>query len=208
MGHFISLIAFSSIWIIGYYIYEFRNYFYSDVYVALLSVSLLPSISRLHFFDQYYDPLKYILFAIGAIPFFKYCLQIKPSGKKITLLMMFPFYALILILLFFRSDSMMVSKIIYSITPVALLGLAFVVKKLGFVNKLVYMTSRIGMIIGKYSYSIYIIHYPILYLTAYTLKSAFLFVILSILLILLSVIAMESFFQPWVKNLFFRTKTK
>ncbi|HEX4849876.1 MAG TPA: acyltransferase family protein, partial [Puia sp.] len=33
----ISLLAYSSIWLVGYYVYEYRNHFYADIYGAIIS---------------------------------------------------------------------------------------------------------------------------------------------------------------------------
>jgi hypothetical protein len=80
--HFIFIIVFSSIWVVGYFIYAYRKYFYADVYTSLFSFALLPIISRLHIFNLANDPFNYLLFALMAAPFFRFSLQEPPRRRK------------------------------------------------------------------------------------------------------------------------------
>src|ERR1700761_6444836 len=82
----IAIFAFSSIWLVGYYVYKYRNYFYADKYTVLFGLGVLPLISRMRFSHNFYDPLTYFIFAIFAIPVFRYCLQLPPAGKKIKMI--------------------------------------------------------------------------------------------------------------------------
>src|SRR6202042_1270345 len=84
--HVIAILAFSSIWLVGYYIYEYRNYFYANRNAALFCLGILPLISRMHFADNFYDPFKYFILSLFAIPFLRYCLQLPYSGHKIKLI--------------------------------------------------------------------------------------------------------------------------
>eukprot|EP01037_Dinobryon_pediforme_P015784 gene15785-15941_t len=71
LGHIFAVIGFSSVWLIGYYLYEFRDYYYTDKYTALFSIGALPLISRMHISTIYYDPVKllriYPQFLVGIL---------------------------------------------------------------------------------------------------------------------------------------------
>lgn len=95
LGHLFGVITFSSVWLTGYYIYEYRHLFYADKYTALFSAGMLPLISRLHLSGIYYDPAKYLLFAVFTVPFFAYCLQTPRSGKQIKMYCLLPPYVAI-----------------------------------------------------------------------------------------------------------------
>jgi peptidoglycan/LPS O-acetylase OafA/YrhL len=74
-GHIMAMFAFSSIWLAGYFIYEYRRLIKTpNLFTVIFFTSLLPGISRLQFFDIYYDICKYLIFAIFTVPLFIYCL--------------------------------------------------------------------------------------------------------------------------------------
>lgn len=197
--HLIIILVFSTIWIVGYLVYEYRKYFYAGPYTALISFGMLPAISRLHLFNMYYDPLNYLLFAFAAIPFFRFCLKEKPSGYRIKIGYVLGTYLLVCSVLFLKHDfTRLSSKIIYSLLP-ALLALFYYVS--GFFrlrDRVSSIVNSVGSVTGKYSYSLYIIHYPILNLCSYFIHNKVVYVLSSIVLVAVMCYLLESIYQPAV----------
>ncbi len=206
LKHFVAVLAFSSIWLAGYYIYEYRNYFYADKYTALFSVGALPLISRMHISSMYYDPAKYLLFAIFAIPFFRYCLQAPNSGKKIKLYYLAIPYLFIVYTVFSQPYLSFISFAAYSLLPILLMAICFMLDSPGLKNQITQSIEGTGKILGKYSYSIYIIHYPVLFLFSAVFHNAALVLLLSLFYIALFAFVLENYLQPAVVNFFSKQK--
>lgn len=189
--HFIIMFSYSSIWLIGYYIFKFNKQLKISFYNALLSVLMLPLVSRLNFFDVYYDVFRYIIFAIVSIPLFCFALNNKKQGiKNNPLLFVQSFiYILFSIHLYYYSKSQFASKIIYCALPLSFLIL-FPLKIILF-N--LYSKLKIYFILlGELSYSIYILHFPVIFLVLYFLKgNVLLALLLSPLLIFVFAYVME-----------------
>jgi peptidoglycan/LPS O-acetylase OafA/YrhL len=207
LKHFVAVLAFSSIWLAGYYIYEYRNYFYADKYTALFSVGALPLISRMHISSLYYDPAKYLLFAIFAIPFFRYCLQIPGSGKKIRLYYLAIPYLFIIYTVFNQPYLTFISFAAYSLLPLVLIAVCFMLSALQLKNQITRSIESIGKIFGKYSYSIYVIHYPVLFLFSAVFHNAALILVLSLLYIAAIAFLLENYFQPAFVTYFSKQKS-
>jgi peptidoglycan/LPS O-acetylase OafA/YrhL len=198
-NQFIIILAFSSIWLIGYFVYEYRRYFYVGPYAALLSFGMLPMISRLHIFNMYYDPFNYFLFALMAVPFFRFCLHTEPSGFQVKTDYIIPFYPLLAALIYFSPDNTRISsRVLYMLLPLALVGFYYIVSILNIKDKCSNVVNKVGAVTGKYSYSLYIIHYPILNLCAGFFKNRVLYVIISLVVVTLVCYFLESIFQPAV----------
>jgi len=195
-GHIFAVIAFSSIWITGYYIYEYRNYFYADKYTALFSAGALPLISRMHLSTIYYDPIKYLLFAIFAIPFFRYCLQIPRGGKKINLYYLAIPYLLIVYTIFNQPYLTFISFVLYSILPLALMATCLILGLLKLKEKTISFINNSGSFLGRYSYSLYLSHYPIFFLCAAYFHSVLVYVLVSLPCIFLIAYCLEAWLQP------------
>jgi peptidoglycan/LPS O-acetylase OafA/YrhL len=202
--HFVSVLAFSSIWLAGYYIYQYRSYFYADKYVALFSAGALPLISRMHISTLYYDPAKYLLFAVFAIPFFRYCLQAPRSGKKIKFYYLAVPYLFIVYVVFKQPYLTFSSFLAYSALPAGLMAVGFVISVLRLKNKIISTIESIGKVLGKYSYSIYVIHYPVLFLFAAFFHNPVLNLALSLACIACIAYVLENYLQPAVVNYFRR----
>jgi len=198
LAHVIAIFSFSSIWLLGFYIYEYRTYFHSNVYTALFSLGLLPLMSRLHLTNQYYDPLKYLLFAIIAIPFFRYCIDQRRQGYNLKLIHLVPLYICFGYLLLVYSDSLLISKILYLVFPVALVFIFFLLHKMRFIEHGKKGIEFLGATLGKYSFSIYIIHYPILILCAKYFDNLLSFLAVGILLLIVAVWFLENHVQKFV----------
>jgi len=206
LKHFVAVFAFSSIWLAGYYIYEYRNYFYADKYTALFSVGALPLISRMHISTMYYDPAKYLLFAIFAIPFFRYCLQVPNTGKKIKLYYLAIPYLFIVYTVFSQPYLTFISFAAYSLLPIVLMTVCFMLKAPALKTQITRSIEGTGKILGKYSYSIYVIHYPVLFLFSAVFHNAALVLLLSLFYIALFTFLLENYFQPAVVKFFSKQK--
>ncbi len=206
LKHFVAVFAFSSIWLAGYYIYEYRNYFYADKYTALFSVGALPLISRMHISSMYYDPAKYLLFAIFAIPFFRYCLRVPNSGKKIKLYYLAVPYLFIIYTVFNQPYLTFTSFLAYSLLPIVLMTICYMLIALQLKNHIIRSIEGTGKVLGKYSYSIYVIHYPILFLFSAVFHNAALILLLSLFYIAVIAFLLENYFQPAFVNYFSKQK--
>ena len=201
-GHIFGVIAFSSIWLVGYYVYEYRNYFYADKYAALFSLGALPMISRMHISTIYYDPIKYLLFAVFAIPFFRYCLQVPKAGKKINFYYMLLPYLAIVYIVFTQPYMTFTNWVLYGALPVGLMTLGFMIEALNLKVKTINFINNTGKSLGKYSYSIYVTHYPVLTLCAAFFHSLVLYALVSLPTIFLISFILQNYLQPAVVNLF------
>ncbi|HLZ89776.1 MAG TPA: acyltransferase family protein, partial [Puia sp.] len=151
IDHFIAMFAFSAIWLVGYYVYEHRDLFYVDGYTAALSLGTLPIVSRLQFAFQWpgVDALKHFLFALIAIPFFRYCLQTGPSGKKLPRLVPLLVYLGMSILLFRETSLSTATRAACAVAPLAMMSLYWLIHRAGFREKAVSVVNRVGSILGK-----------------------------------------------------------
>ncbi len=206
VGHIVAVLAFSSIWLIGYYIYEYRNYFYTDKYTALFSAGTLPIISRMHLSAHYYDPVKYLLFAAAAIPFFRYCLQTPPKGKKINLYYLVIPYLVIVYTVFNQPYITFTNFVLYASLPVGLMTTCFMIDIINLKRSFLKFISKAGKLLGKYSYSIYISHYPVLFICAFFFHSSIPYLIVSLPVIFTIAYYLESWLQPTVVNYFNKYK--
>ena len=207
VDHFIAMFAFSAIWLVGYYVYEYRNQFYVDGYTAAVSLGTLPILSRLTFAAQWpgVDPLKHFLFALVAIPFFRYCLQAAPSGKKLPVFFPVVVYAGLAMLFLQEPGYSLLTKVMCILTPPGLALLFALMHRLGFKDRAIAVINRLGAVLGKYSYSLYIVHVPVLILCSYYFHySVALYVLAGLSCIALLTYLMESHFQPAVVRFFRR----
>lgn len=205
LDHFIAMMAFSAIWLVGYYLYEYRQMFYVDGYAAAVSLGSLPMLSRidLPFHWPGVDPSKHFLFAIIAIPFFRYCLQTPPTGKKIGTLITL-LICLGLAVLFNRQPGYsLLSKVVFTAAPAGIAFLYWCIHRFGLQARAAAAVSRIGIVLGKYSYSLYMAHVPVLILCAeYLRPSVALYLGVSLPAIALLTWWLESWFQPRVVRWF------
>ena len=202
LTHIISVFSFSSIWLLGYYIYEYRNYFYADKYVALFGLGVLPLISRMHFIDNFYDPGKYLFMSIFAIPFFRYALQIAPSGKPIKMIYLAVPHAIIAITALIIQYMPLKNAIVYCTLPYVYMGFAYLVINSKFKAGALNFISKWGAVLGKYSYSLYITHFTVLFVVCRLVHSITLFVLICLPIIALIAYSLENWLQPAVLKYF------
>jgi len=200
--HVVALFAFSSVWIVGYYIYQYRHYFYARKYAVLFSLGILPLISRMQFSANFYDPLKYFIFSIFAIPFFSFCLQEPPRGKEIKLKYLVPLHLLIVIGALIFPYMPFKNTIVYSTLPYVYMAAGYLIHLFKLKERVITLMTVLGKVLGKYSYSLYISHYTVLFVFSKLLHNVPLYCIVSIPPIIFFAYALESWLQPAVTRLF------
>jgi peptidoglycan/LPS O-acetylase OafA/YrhL len=137
-----------------------------------------------------------------AAPFFRFCIHTKQDGLKIKIGYIIVAYIGLSILLFLNHDATKLSsKIAYTVLPSAIVLFYIIIKKLNLKDKFANQVNKIGAVTGKYSFSLYIIHYPILYFLASEIKNKVVYVATSVLVVSLVCYLMESVFQPAIVRL-------
>ncbi|ASU35115.1 acyltransferase family protein [Mucilaginibacter xinganensis] len=206
LTHVIAIFAFSSVWIVGYYIYQYRDYFYVEKYTVLFSLGILPLISRMQFSPNFYDPLKYFIFSLFAIPFFRYCLQLPPAGRKIKMIyLVVPHTVFVIAALTIRYMPLK-NAIIYSTFPYLYMGIGYLIDVFNLKIRVKNFITKSGAIMGKYSYPLYITHYTVLFVFSKLLHNVLLYVLVSLPIILAIAYSLENWLQPAVMNYFKRNK--
>lgn len=204
--HIIAVFAFSSVWLVGYYIYEYRNHFYVEKYTVLFGLGILPLISRMQFSANFYDPLKYFIFSIFAIPFFRFCLQLPPAGKKIKMIYLIIPHTLFVIAALTIRYMPLKNTIIYSTFPYVYMALGFMVEKLNLKGYVLKFIDKAGSMTGKYSYPLYISHYTVLFVFSKYIHNVLLYAIISLPIIAIIAYGLENWFQPVVMRYFKKGK--
>jgi peptidoglycan/LPS O-acetylase OafA/YrhL len=205
-AHFVSMFAFSGIWLLGYYIYEYRNRLsVQNIKTGLLFASLLPAISRYQLSSMYYDVGKYFLFALSTAPLFIYSIQHNFSQQRkpaISISSLHAFAAMILVFagLYFFSHSRGIANVLYVALPLA----AFIFMLIpGLVLRPNMMLKQCARFFGFISYSVYIIHFPMLVMLAYYTGSNYLlYAAIGIPLIVVLAYLLETKYQSFFNRLF------
>ncbi|HEV8513118.1 MAG TPA: acyltransferase [Cyclobacteriaceae bacterium] len=196
--HFIAMFAFSSIWLVGYFIQKNKHRFCFNFVNALFSLFTLPLVSRLSITADHYDVIKYLIFAFLSVPLFGYIL--KPVRLKFNnaLGLQISITLILITFLHFYSESSAYNKLIYSALPFA----AFLV--LGFKNFFVRVYAVVSpslVFLGGISYSLYVLHYPIIFLTLFFLTNyLFLVILISLPSVFLVCIFLEKIYQKRIMS--------
>jgi peptidoglycan/LPS O-acetylase OafA/YrhL len=204
--HVIAIFAFSSIWLLGYYTYQYRDYFYADKYAALFSLGIMPLISRMHFISNFYDPGKYLFLSLFAIPFFRYSLQLPPAGKKIKMSwLVIPHLLIVFAALNIRYMPLK-DMIAYSTLPYVYIGVGYLLSTSKVKTHVISFISKTGAILGKYSYALYITHFTILFTFSKLFHTVWAFTLVSLPIIAFVAYGLENWLQPVVVKYFKRQK--
>lgn len=205
IGFLITIVSFSSIWLIGYFIAEYAYLFkVKSLKVAIIFIALLPAVSRLHISILYYDVFKYVIFSVCAGPFFLYCLkddEAHLNNKFFTITLNHAKMILVLVslLLILFSNSLFISKIIYILFPLSFLIIR--IEKVSF-YWIIYL-KKVSLYLGSISYVLYIVHFPILVLiNYYTHGNVLYYLLISILIIFPCCNFLEFKFQNFIFSLF------
>jgi len=207
VDHCVLALAFSALWLIGYYVYEYRDSFYADGYGAIISLGSLALLARIEIPWEPINqaPVKYFLFGIGAIPFFRFCLQTRPVGKKISIWTMTGWFVLVSAVFFLQAKSGLREKLVWcALTPGLLLAYTLISGTKA-KQRVVAFISGLGAVLGKYSYSLYIGHLPFLVLFAWCFPhNRMAYIVASLVTVAVVCYVMESLVQKavaaWVKK--------
>jgi len=204
--HIIAVVAFSSIWLVGYYIYEYRDRFSADRNAALFCLGILPLISRMHFGDNFYDPFKYFILSLFAIPFLRYCLQVPGKGIKISFKMLVIPHLVIVVCAFIIRYLPLSNAIAYSTLPYVYMGIGYLIARSGFKQKFIAFVNKTGEVLGRHSYALYITHFPIVFIFAALVHNIALYVLLILPTVALMTYLLENKLQPAVTRYFGKKK--
>ncbi|MDQ0967619.1 peptidoglycan/LPS O-acetylase OafA/YrhL [Flavobacterium sp. W4I14] len=189
VNHFIQMLAFSSIWILGFYASAFNKNLPSNLILAIFGLLSLPLLSRLKLTTNFYDPIKYLLFAINALPIFVF-FQRPTTGniefKKTDYMVLVIIVAIHLfaVIAMLQDESYRSrAKLAYSIAPV--ITLLFFLKSMRHVARLIYtkIIRPFFSYFGNLSYPIYLLHFPIITFIYYKFNFSLMFKIPLILLV-------------------------
>jgi peptidoglycan/LPS O-acetylase OafA/YrhL len=206
VNYLILMLAYSPIWIIGFYIWKFRNDIYTSFVLAIASLCCLPIVSRAHFSDNYYDPIRNVLFALCSIPLFLYLIQDKRENVGLTFLkknisaIIISFTYLLSLLFIYNDQSYpILSRLLYIILPICIVFVTFFKKII--INIYEKFVVKLFTKIGSLSYSIYLIHNPILIILA-ALSNISIFIKIPLFVITTYFVCyfLEKIYQPFIKN--------
>ena len=209
--HYLTLmLTYSSIWLVGYYIYEFRKNLKTNFFTAMFACSIVPLISRLSISNNFHDPIIFLLTSILCAPLFVLTLSSQTINQieeernyKIYYFYFIPIYLIGAFILFHFSKSLFISKMLYLIAPIAtLLFLSPTIKKM-FLNLFVKLENFL-LFIASISYAFYLIHLPIICLFGRLMPHQF---ILSVILIIITTFLLSTFLERYLQKkikLFFR----
>lgn len=206
LQHFIKMFAFSTTWIIGFYIWSLRNYFRVNLTIAIFCLFALPLISRLHLTEDYYDPIKYCLFAITSIPIFLYLIHtdMRGSDQKSMLFILIPVLCIYVAssIFIFRDPSYILSiKIIYIFFPFLAFSFSSTFIKEQVAHFLKSIIRPFFSYIGKYSYTRYLFHFPVIIgVNDYLDFSLPLRIIVIIIILILICYLMDHKLQPYLNR--------
>ncbi|MBC6112155.1 acyltransferase family protein [Pedobacter fastidiosus] len=171
VNYIILMLAYSPVWIIGFYIWGYRNKFNTNFIIAMISLCCLPIVSRAHFTDNYYDPIRNILFALCSIPFFLFLIQDRKERKAfgfvekyLSVFLISTTYLVSSLFIYNDSSYPLFSRILYILLPTSII---FIVLFKRLIQRFYsFFILKPFKYIGSLSYSIYLIHNPILVILA------------------------------------------
>lgn len=167
IGHFVVMFAYSSIWLVGYYLPDIANRVRVDLLSALSWASLIPLIARMVPVERWMYHFAFIHFLVGLcfVPLILHCLQIenkKRPSKTIPWYCIAIVYPVLIIENWQLSKSSFMSRSFYSVLP--LLTIIFVAIVQSRWPRLIAMFPTSSLLLGKLSYAIYVLHFPMIFL--------------------------------------------
>ena len=209
LAYFVLMLSFSSLWLVGYFIYEFKHLFKTNFSTAVFAFSMIPLINRLQISPYYYDVIIYLVTAFVCIPIFIFALKSSEQEIsnqklfKITHLHYLPVYFLAAFLSLMYSKSLLISRIIYLSIP--LISLILLNGKVEYIIKSMLKSwESVMLFIASISYALYLTHMPIIFLFGRLMPSV---VIPNIIFIIIVVFALSTFLEHFLQkkiNLFFK----
>ncbi|MEO6978923.1 MAG: hypothetical protein ABI113_11115, partial [Mucilaginibacter sp.] len=163
-------------------------------------------ISRMQFSANFYDPLKYFIFSLFCIPFFRYCLQLPPKGKKIKLSYVVIAHTVFVIIALTVRYMPLKNALVYSALAYVYISVGYLIDVFKITEKVKIFINKSGSFMGKYSYPLYITHYTVLFVFSILIHNVLVYVLVSLPVILLITYSLENWFQPNFTKYFIGTK--
>ncbi|MBC6112154.1 acyltransferase family protein [Pedobacter fastidiosus] len=160
------MLAYSPIWIVGFFIWSIRKKLNTSLILATLSLCCLPIISRAHITHNHFDPIKNLIFSIASIPLFLFLIR-ENNGDRSHFSLIKKFSCILIIcmtysigFLYLINDPTypIVSKVLYICLPFSFLF--FYIKPFKTLTVTIYYSLILKTFkhLGSLSYSIYLIH--------------------------------------------------
>ena len=158
LNFFLSILAFSCSWLIGYYAFSVKLNALAPISLPLLS--LIPAASRLPY-DSIQSPVKFCVIALLTMSYFKIENHKKESPKAIHVITLLSLIALIAVF----SRAQPTNIILYSLLPI----IAFIPYYIRDTQSITQRNSAYNMslILGRSSYSLYVLHMPVIFIAAW-----------------------------------------
>ncbi|MEH1883895.1 MULTISPECIES: acyltransferase family protein [unclassified Nostoc] len=197
-GHFTIIFAYSSIWLLGYYSTDISKYVKVDLILAYAWLGLLPMTARLHFSDEYFLAVKHFIVGCTIIPLFTFLISHRKividtkQGIRLKWLLWIMVYTIVT-LFSFRTQSLLISKILYALLPILMIATICLYTKY---LQSIQINKNFCLLIGQISYALYIIHTPIIHavnLLSFNLGTK---LILAIIIPVIFAYIFEFYFHP------------
>jgi peptidoglycan/LPS O-acetylase OafA/YrhL len=166
----------SFLWLLGYLIYEYRDRIYSNAQVAICGLLMIPLVTRLNTLPVSLRQTSYYIAGLYLVPLFIYVLKkyskTAPVKKQFAIrhIYLVPVYVLNVWLLWQYSDSLRISKILYSVLP--LVSVLLYSGLLINAGKWIYnKVKTLILFIADISYPLYLVHMPTMYLVYHFLPN-------------------------------------
>ena len=210
-AHLLATMTYSFFFLLGIFIYKYRNRFRVPLSIGLLFFTLFMMPARFQFADPAFDLLKHLGMALVLAPLFLHCVSNpdeEPDGPvyRIGLLHFWIVYAVLVALFWLSNKSLLSSALLYSLTPLCCFVLFFFRHQaLTVIDRTEGSISYISKTLGKLSYGIYIFHYPlILILAAFIPQNMILLYAVTIICVFLAAWLLEYKLQPAINKFFNR----
>lgn len=197
-NHFIFLLNKSFLWVLGYLVFEYRDKFRTSLPVALCGVLMIPLVTRLHQFPNDLQEAMYLLAGVYLLPLFIYLLRTDKIADKeksyISYWHIVPVYIISIMMLWHYSNSLAMSKIIYSLLPLlsfTLYGKPVIVN----IKRIYNRSTPFLAFVANISYPLYLLHMPVMYLVFYLIPDQ---KFAGVLLIIFLTVSMSYLFEIYL----------
>lgn len=208
LRYFVLMFSYSSIWLCGYFIYEYKNLFKTNFPTAIFSFSMIPLVNRLQISPNFFDLVTFLVMALLCVPIFIFALSCgeknnsKEKAYKLNHWHYLPIYLIGSFLSIIFSKSLLISRIFYLSIPI--ISLVLLDPKVeSAIKQMLRSWEKVMLYIASISYALYLIHMPIIFLFSRLMPTA---VLPSIILIFLFSFSSSTFlehsFQKKVNSFF------
>ena len=209
--HLILMLSFSSLWLFGYFIYEYKDQFKTNFSTSIFAFSIIPLINRLQISPYYYDIIIYLLTAFVCVPIFIFALNCGQNPLenqkyqfRLTHLVYIPIYLVASFISLKYSKSLLINRIMYLSVP--LISLILLNKKIEkFIKLILKGCEKFMLFFASISYAFYLIHMPIIYLFVKLMPS---YLLLSIICIVFFSVLISYFLEFVLQKKIYRYFTK